>query len=87
MKGKLVSYRKINILYFIRYVDNFYELCSKIFKGNIKRKDIIENEMKVFGNLNFSLYFTFKSPIIGYDQNGCLPKLPLFILHSHVAGT
>lgn len=56
MKGKLVSYRKINILYFIRYVDNFYELCSKIFKGNIKRKDIIENEMKVFGNLNFSLY-------------------------------
>ena len=56
MKGKLVSNRKINILYFIRYVDNFYELCSKIFKGNIKRKDIIENEMKVFGNLNFSLY-------------------------------
>ena len=36
-------------------MDNFYEACSKSFKGNIKRKDIIDNEMKVFGNLNFSL--------------------------------
>ncbi len=42
-----------------KYIVNFFELCSKIFDEKVKKKDILENEMKVFANLNFTLIAPF----------------------------
>jgi hypothetical protein len=43
-----------------RYVDNFFEISYRVFKGKFRKKDILENEMKVFGNLNFALTLPFE---------------------------
>jgi len=44
----------------VKYINNFYELSNKCFKGDINKKLILENEMKVFGNLNFALVIPFE---------------------------